>query len=105
MIWLLPYPLPPSFVSKLHRRHKTTEKERQLAFGIMGGGSQIIQRRERLVLYEALTTLWGGLWLEQRLYFKKLMATGSLFLGIDSSGGIDSVMALIPRRNRFLLHV
>jgi hypothetical protein len=31
------------------------------------------------------------------------MATGSLFLGIDSSGGIDSVMKLMPRQNRFLL--
>jgi hypothetical protein len=31
------------------------------------------------------------------------MNTGSLFLGIDSSGGIDSAMELTPRRNRFLL--
>ncbi len=39
-----------------------------------------------------------------RCYFSKLMATGSLFLGIESSGGIDSPIELIPRRNRFLLH-
>ncbi len=38
----------------------------------------------------------------QRWYFGKLMATGSLFLDIDSLGGIDSVMELIPRRNWFL---
>jgi hypothetical protein len=31
------------------------------------------------------------------------MATGSLFLGIVSSGGIDSTTELIPRRNLFLL--
>jgi hypothetical protein len=31
----------------------------------------------------------------QRYYFIKLMNTGSLFLGIDSSGGIDSAVELI----------
>jgi hypothetical protein len=31
------------------------------------------------------------------------LPTGSLFLGIDSSGGINSTIELIPRRNRFLL--
>jgi hypothetical protein len=34
---------------------------------------------------------------------RKLMATSSLFLGIDSSGGIVSAMESIPRRNRFFL--
>jgi hypothetical protein len=32
------------------------------------------------------------------------MAIGTLLLGIDSSGEIDSAMELIPRRNRFLLY-
>ncbi len=32
------------------------------------------------------------------------MATGSLFLGIDSSGGVDSDMEFIPCRNRFLMY-
>ena len=36
-------------------------------------------------------------------YLGKLMATGNIFLGIDSSGGIDSAIELIPRRNRFPL--
>ncbi len=39
-----------------------------------------------------------------RMYFRKLMAIGSLFLGIDSSGGIDYAMELIPRRNIVLLY-
>jgi Na+/H+-dicarboxylate symporter len=39
-----------------------------------------------------------------RWYFRKLMATGSLFLGINSSGGIHSAIELIPRRNQFFLY-
>ncbi len=40
----------------------------------------------------------------QRWYFRKLMATGSLFLCIYSSGGIDSAMELIPCQNQFLVY-
>ncbi len=40
----------------------------------------------------------------QRWFFRKLMASRSLKLGIDSSGRIYSTMELIPRRNRFLLY-
>jgi hypothetical protein len=40
----------------------------------------------------------------QRWYFRKIMATACLFLGIDSPGGIDYDVELIPRRNRFLLY-
>ncbi len=32
------------------------------------------------------------------------MATGSLFRGINSPGGIDFAMEMIPRGNRFLLN-
>ncbi len=39
-----------------------------------------------------------------RLYFRSLMATGSLFLGIGTPGEIESAMELIPRRNLFLLY-
>jgi hypothetical protein len=38
----------------------------------------------------------------QRWYFRKLMANGSVFLGIDCLQGIDSAMELIPLNNRFL---
>jgi hypothetical protein len=40
----------------------------------------------------------------QRWYFLKLIATGGLFRGIDSSGGPDSAMELIHRRNWFLMY-
>jgi hypothetical protein len=36
-------------------------------------------------------------------YLRKLMVTSNLFLGIDSSGGIDTATEMIPRRNRLLL--
>ncbi len=36
----------------------------------------------------------------QRWYFRKLMAIGSLFLGIDSLGGIDSAIEFIPLRKK-----
>ncbi len=39
---------------------------------------------------------WGAI--------SKLMATGSLFLGFESSGGIDYPIELIPHRNLFLLY-
>ncbi len=32
----------------------------------------------------------------QRWYFRKLITIGSLFLGMDSSGGINSAVELIP---------
>jgi hypothetical protein len=41
--------------------------------------------------------------LAQRGRFRKLIATGSLILGIDFSGNVDSAIELIPRRNRLLL--
>ncbi len=37
-------------------------------------------------------------WSEEKQLFE---ATGSLFLGFDSSGGIDSAIELIPCSNRF----
>jgi hypothetical protein len=40
----------------------------------------------------------------QRLFFRKSMASGSLFLGIDLSGRIDSAMELIPSSNRLLMN-
>jgi len=40
----------------------------------------------------------------RRGYFRKVVATGSLFVGIDFSGRMDSAMELIPRRNRFFLY-
>jgi hypothetical protein len=39
----------------------------------------------------------------RRGYFRKVVATGSLFVGIDFSGRMDSAMELIPHRNRFFL--
>jgi hypothetical protein len=39
----------------------------------------------------------------QRWYFRKFIATDNIFLGIDSSGGVDAAMEFIPCRNRFLL--
>jgi hypothetical protein len=59
-------------------------------------------------LWENAFLAWTELRQEQRWYFRKLMATGSLFLGIDSSGGIDSVMKIdaspesIPPERKFL---
>jgi hypothetical protein len=53
---------------------------------------------------------WSSLYLDSRdsqllrWYFRKLKATGSLFLDINSSLGIDSTMELIARRNRFILY-
>ncbi len=38
MIWQFPHPLPPSLVSSFDRRHRKTEKERNLADGRGGGG-------------------------------------------------------------------
>ena len=38
----------------------------------------------------------------QRWYFRKLMATCSLFQDLDSSGGIDSNMELIPQEELIL---
>jgi hypothetical protein len=61
-------------------------------------------KEQKLNLNKNSHCLWENAFLartelrqEQRWYFRKLMATGSLFLGIDS------VMKLMPRQNRFLL--
>ncbi len=56
-----------------------------------------------LLWIRAIGTVQYGI-REQRWYFKKLESTGSLFLGIDPSGGIDSDMELIPCWNRLLLY-
>jgi hypothetical protein len=40
----------------------------------------------------------------QRWYFRKLLANGSIFLGIYTSRGIDSAVELISRRKKSIPH-
>jgi hypothetical protein len=56
MIW--PLPPPPSPVTKLDRRHTGRLRKKDNLLTGERGGSQIIRRGERLVLYNILNTLW-----------------------------------------------
>ncbi len=56
VIWFGSTPNPHPPVSKLHRRHKTTEKERQLADGKGGRGRP---PHESLTIYRSFNPLWG----------------------------------------------
>jgi hypothetical protein len=60
---------------------------------------QCFNGEDKMAVAKVLINLLTG---NQMLYFRKIMAT--LFLGIDSSEGIDSAMESIPRRDRFLLY-
>ncbi len=62
---------------------------------------QCFNGEDKMAVAKVLIKLVKG---NQRWYFRKIMATASLFLGIDSPGGIDCDVELIPRRNRFLLY-
>ncbi len=55
MIWVLPQPLPPSPVNKAKERE--TDNLLVCEWGEGWGRSQIIRRRESLVLYKSLNTL------------------------------------------------
>jgi hypothetical protein len=83
-------------------------------------GGRIIRPQESLVRDKWFNPLWAGLFLPGRKYGqpceawppppqsteqnKVLMATNSLFQGINSSEGIDYAIELISHMNRFLLH-
>ncbi len=75
--------------------------------------NRIVSLSKPSVFFYSLSTTTGSifypshLWSEcrrQRWCFRKLFSSGGLFLGIDSSGRIDSDMKLIPCRNRFFLY-
>jgi hypothetical protein len=57
MIWLLS-PSPPPPVSKLDGQHVEKMRKRDNMLMGEGGRSQIIGRRESLVLYKSFNTLW-----------------------------------------------